>query len=150
MASTMALCMVAACDAAAELPGAISWSGTLTLELRDSAEVVLTVAPDGDAVRVAVTPTASYGLLEVRKPLVADGRVASFPEVGASLYTAKFALPAVSDGPCGAEAISLAMSLHRDGENRMVLGGLTAYCGANRFHGTPVRILRLAGELTPG
>ncbi len=43
--------------------------------------------------------------------------------------------------------MSLALSLHRQGANAMVLGGLTAFCGADTWHGVPAKVLRLAGPL---
>ena len=57
-------------------------------------------------------------------------------------------VPALAGGGrCGGEPVSLALSLARRGDARRVAGGLTAYCGADRFAGVPVRVLRLSGEL---
>ncbi len=115
--------------------------GTLDLEIRDSATV--TIAPDG---KVSLEVTAGFGLLEEGAKLVVAGRTERLAESSATLYTARFDVPPQS-GPCKAAPISLALSLHRQGGNATVYGGLTAYCGADTWYGVPVRVLRLAGQL---
>ncbi len=137
------------CEGDAPAPPPARLAGTLSFEVRDSADVVLELAADGRSLRVTLETTASHGLLPAGSPLVADGRVAAFPEASGVLYTAKLQGPAQPDGPCGAEPVSLALSLHRSLDDAMVLGGMAAYCGHDRYDGVPVRILRLAGELGP-
>jgi hypothetical protein len=79
--------------------------------------------------------------------LSAPGRVEAFPEADATLYTARFGAPADPAGPCGDRPVSLALSLHRAGGNDHLGGALTAYCGEGAWHGTPARVLRLAGDI---
>lgn len=120
-------------------------TGTLDLELRDTATVSVTPT-EADRATIAITPSATYGLLG-GDPLTATGFVERYPEANSTMYTAKYDVPAQSDGPCGSEPISVALALHRQGENAIVIGGLSAYCGAGQHHGVPVRVLRLAGDL---
>jgi hypothetical protein len=137
-------------------PVSATLSGELSLELRDTAAV--TVEPDpSDPTRatIIVTPSAHFGLLGEEAALQARGRIDALPEANSTLYSAKFEIPAqTGDAPCGSEPISLALTLHRQGQNAMVVGGLTAYCGAGRWFAppgeAPIRVLRLAGELPLG
>jgi hypothetical protein len=69
------------------------------------------------------------------------------PETGGTLYTAKLELPPAVNGLCGSEPISAALSLHRQVGSATVMGGLSVYCGAATWHGVPVRVVRLAGDL---
>lgn len=123
--------------------------GTLTLEVRDSASIELVVPNDGSATSVKITLDQGFGVAPAGVELSGTGRAASFPEAHSTLYTARLSAPAQPAGPCGAEPISLALSLHRQGESSLVVGGLSAYCGAEAWHGNPRRVLRLSGELTP-
>ncbi len=122
-------------------PAAQAMTGQLDLEIRDSAK--LTIEPSGG---VSLEVSAGYGLLEANTKLVAPGRIERLAESSATLYTARFSVPA-QNGLCKAEPISLALSLHRQGDNARVLGGLSAYCGADTWFGAPVRVLRLSGSL---
>ena len=128
-------------------PAPAARHAVLALELKDSLEIH--VAGDGPEVDVTITASAGYGLLPQGSPLNGRGRIEAFPETGATLLTAKLAAPAQTSGPCGPSAVSLALSLHRPAASPRVTGGLTAYCGANRWHGKPPRVLRVSGELQP-
>jgi hypothetical protein len=120
-------------------------SATLDLEIRDRAEVVLETT--GERLRAKLTLTSGFGVAPAGELVSGDGFVEAFPEADATLYTARFSLPPAA-GPCGAEPVSLALSLHRSGKNTRVAGSLTAYCGADRWHGVPARTpLRLSGTL---
>ncbi|MBW2522801.1 MAG: hypothetical protein JRI23_01435 [Deltaproteobacteria bacterium] len=121
--------------------------GTLSLELRDSATVEIVVPSDGSPTTVTLSLDRGFGVAPAGSPLSASGTVEAFPEASLTLYTAKLSAPAEPSGPCGAEPISLALTLSRQGKNAMVVGGLSAYCGADRWHGNPRRVLRLSGEL---
>jgi len=147
----VALAMLAAgCgdDATKPPPGNAKITGKLELELRETATVTIEPDPSDASGKAAITiePSASYGLLG-GGALRADGFVERYPEAGTTLYTAKLEAPAQSDGPCGEEPISLALALHRQGDNAIVVGGLSAYCGAGKHYGVPVRVLRLVGDL---
>jgi len=122
--------------------------GSLALELRDSATVEIVVPGDGSVTTVKLTLDQGFGVAPAGQPLSGSGAVEAFAEAGSTLYTAKLSAPAQADGPCGDEPISLALSLHRQAENAILFGGISAYCGANRWHGNPRRVLRLSGELT--
>ncbi|MEZ4442824.1 MAG: hypothetical protein R3B72_27255 [Polyangiaceae bacterium] len=154
MRPTLLLCLIflVACgsDQTTEPPAPKPVEGTLSLELRDQLTITLT-PPESTKTTITLAPSATYGLLAAGETTV-EGRVAPLPEANATLYTAKLDVPAQSGGPCGDEPISVALSLHRQGlhrqgQNTTVIGGLSAYCGAGRWHGVPVRVLRLAGEL---
>lgn len=121
--------------------------GTLSLELRDELSVVIDVGADGRTTSVALTASAGYGLVPVATRLAVSGSRELLPEANGTLYTAKLDALPQPGGPCGAEPVSLALSLHRQGANATVMGGIAAYCGSGRWHGRPVRILRVAGEL---
>lgn len=120
--------------------------GTLFIEVLDTADVrIETLA--GETMKVTVTSHASFGLIPANTPLEAEGFVEALPETGDTLYTAKLAAPANPSGPCGDAPVSLAFSLHRRGDNPTVFGGMSAYCGADRWYGTPARVLRMTGPL---
>lgn len=126
-------------------PEPITLSGSLDLELRDKLEITLIMR--GETLSATVTPSKDFGVFAAGTPLSGDGRVESFPEAESTLYTARFAAPGRAGGPCGAQALTLALSLHRAGTGAMVAGSLTAYCGA-QSHGIPARTpLRLSGLL---
>lgn len=140
----MLLLALLGCDS--DAPVATTLQGTLQIEVLDTADV--TIEPTtGDAMRVTVTSAAGFGLVPEATPLTADGLIEKIPETGDTLYTAKLDAPADANGPCGEEPVSLALSLHRQGNNPTVLGGISAYCGADTWYGVPVRVLRMAGPL---
>ena len=121
--------------------------GTLEMEIRDTAAVEIAVRGSHGDSTVRLTLSEGYGLAPAGSTLEAPGRIEAFPEANATLYTARLSAPAQSEGPCGAEPISLALSLHRPGDGPTVLGGLAAYCGDQTWQGRPQRILRLSGAL---
>ncbi|MBI3785748.1 MAG: hypothetical protein HY270_20335 [Deltaproteobacteria bacterium] len=130
---------------ATRLPG-VEMAGRLDLDIRWSADVEIRVVGKNltamltlnDAREVAVAGVALEGM----------GNVHDFPEVDAVLYTARFTSPPVADGRCGAQPVSLSLTLLRRGTNDHVAGGVAVYCGANTNSGTAARMLRLAGSLT--
>lgn len=130
------------------VPQLRAYTGTLAVDIRGAAAVAIAIEPDG-AVAVTVQPdmTGAQDLLDPSTKLSAPGTVEAFPEAQGELYTAKFSAPARAGSPCGDEAISLALSLFRRGKGDHVGGSLTAYCGMDRFHGVPARVLRLSGDL---
>jgi len=121
------------------------FAGTVTVELREHAAVALEVL-EGDALRVTLTATGGYGLLPAGVAITGNGFVERFPETDGTLYTARFDGPP-EDGLCGDQPVSLALSLHRQGGNAAVIGGIACYCGSGVWHGRPVRILRLDGAI---
>ena len=66
------------------------------------------------------------------------------------MYVASWSYSMPASSPCRGEPVSLALSLVRRNGNARVGGSLTAYCGVDKWHGVPVRVLRLSGELPPG
>lgn len=122
-------------------------TGTLEIEIRDSATIEIARGRSSAESTVRLTLSEGYGLAPEDSRLEAPGRIEAFPEAHATLYTARFSAPAQTDGPCGEQPVSLALSLHRQADSAMVLGGLSAYCGEQIWHGRPKRILRLSGEL---
>ena len=124
------------------------WAGQLDVDVRAQADVSIS-APSVDGVVDIVIQLP----LKDAAGLVPDGKLATrgvierFPETQSVLTTAKIALPAVADGPCAAQPISLALTLHRRGDDARFAGGLMAYCGANHFYGVPAKMLRLTGTL---
>ncbi|MSP62215.1 MAG: hypothetical protein EXR72_18160 [Myxococcales bacterium] len=143
LAATCAL--LAGCSKGPEEPP----RAILSVELRDRVEIGLTpVGADGIAIDLELHFVKNgHGLLDPEKPLRARGRIELFPEAATEMYTARFSGAAVPAGLCGDQPVSLALSLvRRDGHAR-VAGALTAYCGADRYAGVPVRLLRLSGDL---
>ncbi len=126
------------------------YAGTLSAELRGTAEVSLSVASDGALKATLSFDEAGAGdVLDIATPLAMEGRLEAFAENQSELYAAKASLPAFAKGPCGAEPMSLALALHRREQNARVGGSLAIYCGQGRFSGVPAKILRLSGELPP-
>lgn len=148
IAATMAA-PVAGCVDEKLAPVDTTLRGTLTLELRHSATIEIVEPNDGSATRVTLTLDESFGVAPAGTELSGRGTVERFPEGDGALYTAKLSGPAQPAGPCGDQPVSLALSLHRQGENSIVHGGLSAYCGEDRWHGSPPRVLRMSGELSP-
>jgi hypothetical protein len=139
---------VAACDgeSTSSTPPPKPLEGELSLELRDTATVTLE-RTGGDAIAVRLTASAGYDLLPAGEVLAGAGFAEALAEASATLYTAKLAAPPQAGGPCAGEPVSLALSLHRPGDSATVVGGISAYCGADVWYGVPVRVLRLSGEL---
>jgi hypothetical protein len=123
-------------------------AGTLSVDIRGTATISIERQPGGTAkITLSVDETGAAGLFDAATPLSLAGRIEAFPENESELYTAKTSLAASPAGACGSEPVSLALSLHKRGKNARVGGALTAYCGKDRFHGVPARLLRLSGEL---
>ena len=144
----LALLVLAGCEIEETLspvPGPLK--GTLSLELRDSAELQI-ASDDGVNSTVTITLSEGFGFAPANTTLEAPGRIEPFPEANSTLYWAKLDAPGTCYGRCVNDSVSLAMSLYREGNNAIVLGGLSAYCGANTWHGTPKRVLRLNGPLS--
>jgi hypothetical protein len=128
-------------------PSGPGWSGTLDVEIRDSASV--TIADPGTGAIDVTLQFKSNGYQPIDPALVlhAPGRIEHFPEGNRDLYVARFSAPAQSKSPCGDKPLSLALSLaRREGADR-VGGSLAIYCGDQTFTGTPARIVRLTGQL---
>jgi hypothetical protein len=145
------VCGCSASEVVEPAPEPLHLEGDMSLELRDTMHVLNTGAAGSDdtarPITVELTPSAGFGLLAAGTKLSVEGRLEPFPEASSVLYVAKVS-GAPQNGACGKQPISLALSLHRRLGASMVVGGLSAYCGANRWHGTPVRILRLSGALS--
>ena len=123
------------------------YAGTLDVDVTHAADVVVDARAAGAASVKVTFKDSGFGLADPGATLSAEGRIENFPEAGLSLVTARFALPARADGPCGAQPVSLALSLSRRGESRRVGGGMMAYCGSDVTYGTPARVLRMTGDL---
>jgi hypothetical protein len=121
-------------------------AGTLSLELRGAVDVFFF----GGNVELSGFRDLPKGVGDVLDPaasLRANLRIEEFPEAATTLYVARLVSGARPSGPCGAEKVSLALSLARREGNRRVGGALTAYCGADQWSGVPARVLRLSGNL---
>jgi hypothetical protein len=124
--------------------------GELQLELRETATLRMTLNPEKPrACEIHLQASAAYGLLPTTEIHAQQCRILQPNEAHFRLYSARFSAPASLGGPCGDQPISLALSLHREGSNQVVVGGISAYCGADRWYGKPVRVLRLFGNLLP-
>ena len=123
----------------------VVFDATFDLELRETIDVAF--ARLGTAIEVTVRASRGYGLVPT-DVLVGVGRIDAYPELGATLYTATFDGPAQAQGPCADAPISLGLSLHHDDDASIIAGGLTGYCGAGTFFGTPaIEPLRIFGRL---
>ena len=149
-----ALLLLAGCGdeavpAPAPAPGPVSYRGTLSAELRGTADVSL-IAGEGQALDVAITlhDVDTRGLFDATVPLRAPGRREPFPEAESELSTAVFSLAPSADpsGRCGGEPVTVALSLHRRAPTTRFGGSLAAYCGP-RAQGVPAWIFRLSGTL---
>jgi hypothetical protein len=140
--------VLAACgqDGTQSLPPAST--GTVAVEIIDTAQVVLQPTPDG-AFDVSLAFQSDYGLFDPSSTLTAHGRIEAYPEADMVAYTARLAAPAYPQGggACGASPVSLAMTLTRRSGNAHVGGGVAVYCGAATYSGAPQRILRLQGDV---
>jgi hypothetical protein len=125
------------------LQGPTLLEGQLELELRDSATVRIT--PKKESAQYSITLSAGFGFVPAGTTIEADGFIDALPEASATLYHASASITTEADGPCGGGPALARLSLHRQGSNAMVVGGLAIYCGESV--GVPQRILRLAGDL---
>lgn len=143
------IAVLAACgnDEQVPAPSGPVLSGDLDLDIRDKATV--TIEADGESSRVTLTASKGFGVLPQGVALTGAGSIERFPEADGTLYTARLSGPKTDGGPCGDQPVSIGFSLHRDESNARVSGGMAVYCGASVWHGTPVRMLRLAGSLGP-
>jgi hypothetical protein len=141
----LTLCLACGEDEQKDAP-VTTLGGTLDLELRDQSNLELGLR--GELLSATLTLTKGFGVAPAGEPIRGEGRIEAFPEAESKLAAAKFSLPAQAAGPCGAQPVSLALALHRGGDNAYVAGSLTPYCGAQIWHGTPARTpLRLSGLL---
>ncbi len=141
--------LAGACNGQPEVttPAATPTSATLDLDIVYSADVKLAIRAD-DTLDATLSLGKGFGVAPDGESLSGRGRVERFPETDLLLYTARFDVPAQSGGPCADQPVSLALALHRRGDNAHVSGSATAYCGASTWFGTPARApLRLAGDL---
>ncbi len=141
----MVLLAVAGCDSGRdEKPTDSSLHATLDLDIRDQAIIDLDISDDR-ITSARVKLTKGFGVAPEGKTFSGSGYVEAFPEAGVTLYTARFRAKATSDGPCGAEPVSLALALHRKNGEPRLSGSLTPYCGPETWYGIPARTpLRLA------
>jgi hypothetical protein len=117
------------------------------LDFEIKASIDVTIVRRGLAIEATIDASKGYGVVP-GGALVGVGRIDGYPEVGATLYTATFDAPAQTDGPCGDEAVSLALALHHGDDADVIAGGLTAYCGSGVFFGVPViEPLRISGRM---
>jgi hypothetical protein len=122
----------------------VVFEATLALETKRVVQIVLTQT--GDELQATVTPSEGFGVAVAEDALTGPARIDTFPEAGATLYTARLAGPAVSGGRCGDAPVSLALALHLDADATFIAGGLTPYCGADTWFGVPViEPLRISG-----
>lgn len=122
----------------------IVFEATLALETTCVVEIVLTQT--GDDLQASVTPSEGFGVAADGATLTGPARIDTFPEAGATLYTARLGGATVSDGRCGDAPVSLALALHLDADATFLAGGLTAYCGADTWFGVPIiEPLRISG-----
>jgi hypothetical protein len=145
LATSLLVATVTACDGTPS--GVTTLEGTLAIEVIDSATVRIEPRAESDSTKVTVTSQAGYGVLPPGEPLLGEGYAETISETEGTFYSARFSSEPIVPGPCGNQPISLALSLHRQGQNAAVFGGLTAYCGADTWYGLPARVLRLAGDL---
>ncbi len=145
-ALAIALLLAACGDGEPDQPQGTTLSATLDVDIRNRAELSLTVK--GDVLTARINLDKGFAVLPAGQTLSGPGRVERFPEADALLYTAVFEAPAQSGGPCGDEPVSLALALHRTGEQAYVAGSLTPYCGKATLSGAFARNpLRLSGKL---
>jgi hypothetical protein len=142
------LLLLLGCDLSSEvIVTSRTLQAELDLEIRDRVAITIEPSEQGDTMHVSLTPSAGYDLLAPGTALAADGKISLLPEATGTLYSAKLSSDGQLNGPCGSEPVSAALALHREGGNAYVVGGLSIYCGADRWYGNPVRILRIAGNL---
>lgn len=141
-------CLLVACSKSSEQPASPSDAatgirGTLAVEIRQTVDV--TISP---AAQITLAfGEGDFGVLEPNTKFTVNGAIEPLPEASATMYTATWAAPKRSAGPCGEQPMTFALSLVRRGQNTRVGGGLTAYCGPNAT-GVPARVLRLSGDLS--
>ncbi|MBX7082272.1 MAG: hypothetical protein K1X88_23900 [Nannocystaceae bacterium] len=117
------------------------------LELELVHDVRVTVTTVGASASATVVPERGYGLVADGTTLEGVARIDRYPEIGATVYTARFDGAAVAGGPCGDAPVGLALSLHLDDDDRVIAGGLTGYCDG-AFAGVPaIEPLRIFGRL---
>ncbi|MFO0633612.1 MAG: hypothetical protein U0168_12245 [Nannocystaceae bacterium] len=117
----------------------------LELELVHHVRVTLTTT--GADANATIVPERGYGLVEDGATLDGAARIDRYPEIGATVYTARFDGPAVAGGPCGDAAVGLALSLHLDDDDRVIAGGLTGYCDGGFFGVPAIEPLRIFGTV---
>jgi len=135
--------LVIGCDGAPEPSATGAISGELSLEIRDTVQLSIEPRANGEA-SFELTPSAGYGLLKAGATIQASGHITALTEASATLYEAELDYDA--DPPCG-DVTRLGLTLHRQGNNAAVFGGIAVYCGTGVDSSVPVRVLRLAGQL---
>jgi hypothetical protein len=120
----------------------------LVLELEAIEEMSVEITRVGDELTAKIEVSRGYGVAPAGEPISGTARIDALPEAGATIYGARLSGPAVADGACGDEPVSLALALHHDEDASFVAGGLTAYCGADAWYGVPpIEPLRISGKM---
>lgn len=125
-------------------PDPVVMSGDLETDIRDTTHVSLSIT--GADLTASLSVTRTFGVVP-GAAISGAGHLESFPEAEMVMYTARFDAPADPSGPCGAQPISLSLSLRRRGQDAHVGGVLAAYCGKDTWHGVPARMIRLTGDV---
>jgi hypothetical protein len=139
------LAFLGCAEESGEAPVAGPLQGNLALEIRDQAE--LKIEGQGQKRRISIQCSKGFGFAPEGQMLSAEGLAEAFPEAKMTLFTARFEPVSLPGSRCGAEPVSLALSLHKRDEAARVSGSLAVYCGAGVYSGEPIRILRISGEL---
>ncbi len=119
----------------------------LAIEVQFQATLKLAQNPNGN-LTAAFIPQQGFDVLLAGTTLLGSGQLWSIPEANGRMVMLRLNGPAAPNGPCGNNPISYAVSLTAKASNAYMVGGLTAYCGANTFTGSPARVMRLAGWQT--
>jgi hypothetical protein len=151
---SMLACALVACSKGGDEPPAqppsdtgTTFGGTFAIDIRGSIDVSMKQTGDVLDVELVGRDMDFAGFFAPEEKLHAKGTLERFPEADLTLYTGIVSLPARSASPCGAQPITMALSLSRRGTNLRLGGGLTAYCG-DRAVGVPRRVFRITGSLS--
>jgi len=98
-----------------------------------------------DSVQGRFTATDGFDVIAAGTVLEGEGRLIHFPEAFGRMVVIKFQGPAVPGGKCGEQSMSYSLTLTAKEDNGYMVGGLTAYCGADTYFGKPARVLRISG-----
>ncbi len=115
------------------------------LEYRDSG--TLTLSATCDQLEGTFSVAKGNPLIKPNYLYEGTGTIYRFPETGDVLYSLTFSSSPIEQGPCGDKEISLSLALSAKKGSPYLVGGLTAYCGKDTYHGHPARVMRMSGVL---
>ena len=84
---------------------------------------------------------------QANTPYPGPGKRYVFPESGYLLYAFRIPVPEVGGSPCPGASVTACLSLSAKVGSKWLSGSAAIYCGSQTLEASPVKILRLSGQM---